>query len=256
MSWGAIALSAALLFLLVRLLAPNLFWTAFAPAFRASDTFARASHTLLSNFGNVASLTLQNEKLSGDNATLAVENESLRQKLESVSGLVPDMKSIVAGVVARPPESPYDALVLAAGSGDGVALGMEVFGAGDVPLGTVSSVFSHFSRVTLFSSPGASVLGSVGEKHLPIIVEGEGAGAIGGSVSRAANIVVGDVVSVPGPGSLPIGTVARVDSDPSSPSVTLRITPMVSIFSVMWVTVRDTGKSLSGLLASTTPRVP
>ena len=40
-----------------------------------------------------------------------------------------DASGILAGVVARPPESPYDTLVLAAGKNAGVTLGMEVFGA-------------------------------------------------------------------------------------------------------------------------------
>ena len=57
---------------------------------------------------------------------------------------------IIAGIVARPPASPYDTLVLSAGSEEGVTLGMEAFGAGGVPLGVVSSVLANFSRVTLF----------------------------------------------------------------------------------------------------------
>jgi cell shape-determining protein MreC len=256
MSWGAIALSAAIVCLLVRLLSPNFFWYALSPAFGASDTFAQAGHTLFGSFGNVASLTTRNEKLASDNAALANENETLRQKLEGVSGLVVEAKGVVAGVVARPPESPYDTLVLAAGSADGVALGMEVFGAGNVPLGTISSVSANFSRVMLFSAPGVSVLGWVGPKHAPVIVRGEGAGAVSASVPRAAEITVDDVVSLPGPGGFAFGTVVRVDSDPSSPSVTLRIVPSVSIFSVGWVTVRDTGKGLQGAFASTTPLTP
>ena len=57
---------------------------------------------------------------------------------------------ILAGVVARPPVSPYDTLVLAAGRVDGVEVGMEAFGAVGVPVGVVSSVLEDFSRVTLF----------------------------------------------------------------------------------------------------------
>ena len=251
-SWGTLALAVAVLLLLVRLSIPNFFWYVFTPAFRASDAIAQASHAFLSSFGNASALTLQNEKLTDENAALAAENEALLEKTRSVSGLVADAHGISAGVVARPPESPYDTLVLAAGSADGVTLGQEAFGEGNIPLGTVTSLLAHFSRVTLFSSAGTSVLGWVGSKHFPLIIKGAGAGAVSASVPRSANIAVGDIVSVPGPGSLPIGTVIRVDSDASSPSVTLLIRLSTNLFSTTWVLLRDTGSTLLGAFASTT----
>jgi len=156
---------------------------------------------------------------------------------------------VVAGVVARPPESPYDSLVLAAGSNAGVALGMEAFGLGGVPIGVVSSILADFSRVTLFSAPGMNTAGWVGRAHLPLTIVGVGAGAMNAAAARPAGIAIGDTVFAPGPGMLPIGTVVRIDSDPSSPSVTLRIQPALNLFSVSWVTVRNTG---AALLMSTT----
>ena len=115
-----------------------------------SDTLARESHAFFNSFGNTATLALQNEKLMNENAALANENQALLKKTASISGLVPDTRGIIAGIVARPPASPYDTLVLSAGSAEGVTLGMEAFGAGGVPLGVVSSVLANFSRVTLF----------------------------------------------------------------------------------------------------------
>ena len=72
------------------------------------------------------------------------------------------------------------------------------------------------------------------------------------SVARAANIAVGDVVSVPGPGELPVGSVVRVDSDPLSPAVTLRIMPAANLFSLAWVELRATGV-VPMTLATSTP---
>ena len=255
-SWGTVALVVAIFFLFLRLLAPNFFWYICTPAFRLSDTLAQTTHVFLSSFGDAATLTLQNEKLASENAALVTQNEALLQKIDSVSGLAGGTGGVTAGVVARPPESPYDTLVLAAGSEDGVRLGMEAFGEGNVPLGIVSSVLARFSRVTLLSAPGISLGGWVGHGHLPLIIKGSGAGAVTASVPRSAGIVVGDIVSVPGPGSLPVGTVTRVDSNPSSPSVTLRILPLLNFFSVTWVTLRDTGTALRGAFSSTTSLLP
>ncbi len=247
LSWGALALAGAIFLLLLRLLAPNFFWQVFTPVFRVSDTLALEIRTFFNSFGDTAALALQNEKLMNENAALANENHALLQKTASISGLIPDARGIIAGIVARPPSSPYDTLVLSAGSEAGVALGMGVFGEGGVPLGVVSSVLAGFSRVTLFSAPGMIVSGWVGRTNTPITVTGAGAGVLSASIARSAGIASGDTIFAPGPGMLPIGVVARVDSDPASPSVTLRITPALNVFSIAWVTVRDTG---------TTPLLP
>ncbi|MDO8593390.1 MAG: rod shape-determining protein MreC [bacterium] len=261
-SWGSLALACATLIFLFRLVAPNFFWVAFSPAFRVADAIAERNHTFLNSFSDTASLAANNERLANENQALANENQALLEKMASVNALIGSVpqkltaSGILAGVMARPPESPYDTLVLAAGSSDGVTVGQEAFGAGGVPLGVVSSVLAGFSRVTLFSAPGMMVNGWVGQKNLPITIKGAGAGAMQASVARSAGITLGDIVFAPGPGMLPIGSVARVDSDPSSPSVILRIAPVVNLFSTAWVTLRDTGTALRSVLSSTTPILP
>ncbi|MDP2651538.1 MAG: rod shape-determining protein MreC [bacterium] len=250
-SWGIIALAFALIVLLVRLLAPNFFWYAFTPIFRSADSLAAASHSFVQSFSDTAVLAARNEQLMNENAALANENVALTQKVADISAIGKASGGILAGVVARPPESPYDTLVLSAGSDAGVALGQEAFGAGGVPLGIVSSVLTDFSRVTLFSAPNTKTAGWVGRASLPLTIFGAGAGAMQATAARSAGIAVGDIVFVPGPGMLPIGAIVRVESDPSSPSVTLRIQPALNPFSVTWVLLRDTGAPLLTSATST-----
>lgn len=261
-SWGVIALVCALIALIVRIFAPDFFWYAFTPVFRSADALATQSHLFLSSFGDTAALALRNEQLTNENAALANENQILSQKMTSIGALAytSGEKGIIAGVVARPPESPYDILVLAAGKNAGVTLGMEVFGLptgkagnGGVPLGVISSVLADFSRATLFSAPSMSTAGWVGHANLPLTISGAGAGAMNAMVARSAGIMVGDTVFAPGPGMLPIGVVIRIDSDPSSPSVTLRIQPALNLFSISWVLLRDTGAALLISATSTSP---
>ncbi len=257
-SWGALALTTALGVLFLRLLAPNLFWQAFAPVFRVSDALATESHSFSDRFGNAAALASLNEKLVERNASLANENAALVQKVANLSellgasGVQSGSSGILAGVIARPPESPYDVLVVGAGENEGVALGMEAFGAADVPLGVVSSVLADVSRVTLFSAPGMTTNASVGRANVPLTLTGAGAGAMNASVARTAGVAVGDTVFVPGPGMLPIGSVVRIDSDPLSPGVTLRIKPAFNLFSTAWVELRATG-AVSTVFATSTP---
>ncbi|MFA6503212.1 MAG: rod shape-determining protein MreC, partial [Candidatus Paceibacterota bacterium] len=209
-SRGVAAILFSLFVLLFRLIAPNVFLHALAPAYRASDAIAAESRAFLSSFSDAALLARRNEKLSEENAALASENQALLKKAESLSALVgasgkDSSHSVLAGVLVRPTASPYDTLVLSAGESAGVVLGMEAFGMGGVPLGVVSSVSDDFSRVTLFSTPGVSTSGWVGSKSAPITILGAGAGAMQASIARAAGVSAGDVVFAPGPGMLPLG---------------------------------------------------
>lgn len=259
-SWGTFALTGALATLLLRFLAPNIFWYMFTPLFHTADTLAAESHVFFSSFGDTARLAAQNEQLVKENAALARENSIRVQKETALVALLASpftersgMRGIPADVVARPPMSPYDTLVLAAGSQNGVTLGQEAFGAGGIPLGVVSSVLANFSRVTLFSAPGIATQGWVGRSSITLTILGEGGGAVSANVPRSAGVLVGDIVFVPGPGRLPFGTVVRIDGDSSSPSVTLRIQSALNLFSETLVLLRDTGVALLSPAALTPP---
>jgi len=250
-SWGVWALLCVSVFFILRLLAPNFLLHIFAPLYHATDTVASVSNTFISGFGNIAVLSKKNEQLTEENIALTNENNALIQKEKTLMALInspvesgKSVSGILAGIVARPPESPYDTLILSVGSNTGVTLGQEAFGPGGVPLGIVSSVLPDFSRVTLFSAPGVVTNGWVGDNTLQLILQGVGAGAFSATVSRTAGINLGDIVFIPGPGALPVGSVTRIDSDESAPSVTLRITPALNIFSITWVILRDTGTAL------------
>lgn len=258
-SWGAFALVFVCLVLLVRVFAPNFFWYVFAPVFQTTNGFAEETHLLLSGFTNATVNAKRNEELQEKNETLANENKMLTQKVADLSALLGESggssarSGILADVVSRPPESPYDTLVLASGSSEGISSGMEVFGSSGTPLGVVSSVLAHFSQVTLFSAPGMTTNGWVGHANTPLVIVGVGAGALQASISRSANVAVDDIVSVPGPGSVPLGRVARIDSDPSSPGVTLHIVSLSNLFSTTRVLVRATGFVPSAFATSTMP---
>ncbi len=243
-SWGSLTLVAAILVLVFRLAVPNAFWHVFSPVFRGADALSAASHTFLSSFGDAAALVARNDQLTHENAALAADNQALLEKVKSLEAFGTSesaTRGIIAGVVARPPTSPYDTLVLGAGSDAGIVRGTAAFGPGGVPLGVVSSVLPDFSRVTLFSAPNMTVHGWVGHSQLPLTLTGSGAGTMQASLARSADVSVGDPVFVPGPGALPVGSVVRIDNDPSSPVVTLQIQPVLNLFSVTWVELRPTG---------------
>lgn len=257
-SWGALALLCAVLALMLRLLAPNLFWQMSAPLLRGADALARENRMFFSGFADTAALAERNAVLMSENAALANENQALLKKeadRDALADSVPEKnnRGIVASVLSRPPVSPYDTLVLSRGERGGVAVGQEAFGAGGVPLGVVSSVVADFSRVTLFSAPNMSTQGWVGRSNIPLEILGEGGGALRASLARSAGVAVGDAVFAPGPGALPIGSVIRIDSDPSSPSMTLFIQPALNPFLVTWVELRDAPPAFADALSCAAP---
>ena len=83
--------------------------------------------------------------------SLKTENEYLR----SLLGKTPEnLDMILAGVIERPPRTPFDSLVLDVGVNQEIYEGDMVFSDGQYAIGTISSVSKHTSTVTLFSSSG------------------------------------------------------------------------------------------------------
>lgn len=176
--------------------------------------------------------------LEEENAALANENELLRARLRDVGAerSLPQDSGTLAGVLARPPLSPYDTLVLDQGSEDGITEGSLVYAQG-VPIGTIAEAGSATSRALLFSAPERITEGWIGENRLPVTLIGAGSGVFEADVPRETPVAEGDLVYIPGPGALPVGKVERVASQPSSPRAQLRIRPLVNPFALTWVRI-------------------
>jgi cell shape-determining protein MreC len=256
-SWGAWALLFALVLVLMRIVVPGLFWSLTAPAFSVSGKISESAHVFFGRFQNAELLSKRNDELTSVNAALAAENKTLSQKIADLDALggataAEEEEAIPAAVLTRPPTSPYDTLLVAAGAREGAMLHMEAFGAGGVPVGFVSAVSSHVSRVTLFSAPGIETDAWLGDAATGIRLSGKGGGPFIASIARTIPAAVGDIVSISGPGRIAVGSVAQIDADPLSPTVRLDILPLINPFSIAWVSLRATGAE-NFLEATSTP---
>jgi hypothetical protein len=256
-SWGMGALLFSLLVVCIRFVAPNIFWEIVTPILGVSESISTASHSFFARFDDAAMLSMRVSVLTDQNAALSEVNATLSAKLAAeevlLGGTGTHAPGVLAGVVARPPMSPYDTLVLSVGKNDGVTEGMEAFGPSGVPVGVISSVLPNFSQLTLFSSPNVITNGWIGKSAVPVLLRGKGGGVFSASLSRSAAITVGDTVYAPGPGELPIGRVTRIDSDQFSPSSTLSIAGAVNPFSLTQVELRATGIAGVSFATSTLP---
>ena len=243
-SGGAVAagivLIAAVAVFILHAVAPGAIRAEATPLWQAGNGTASAFEAFASIFGNSAALTAERDRLREDSLALAEENRTLRGQVSDLTRLMASSTPAhraLAGVLARPPVAPYDTLIVGAGKNVGVKDGAFVYGPGDVPLGTVSHADAATSEVALFCAGGRSTDGWVGDARVPVTLIGKGAGAFEATLPRDSGVAVNAVVYVPGPGALPVGTVVKIDSDPSSPRDTIHIAPYANLFSLTWVSL-------------------
>lgn len=237
---GLVLIFAIVVFAL-RFLLPGAFFALANPLFKTGTALTGSTGNVLASFASNAQLAHENRDLAAEVESLQNQNAALTARTQDLTKLLggegQSVPGITAGVLARPPLSPYDTLEVAAGSADGVTAGSPVFAQGGVPIGVVQSKTAHTALIALLSSPGKNTDAWIGANRIPITLMGVGGGAFIATIAKNAAITTGDGVYVSGPGAIPMGTVVKVDSDPSSPSVTLRIQPTVNIFSVTWVMI-------------------
>lgn len=229
-----------LIALALRFLAPGLLTSLAAPLWNAGGALTQKAGQVVPHQSRAALVKERDgyareaEAARNENAALTARVADLERLLGGRTERTP---GILAGVLVRPPVSPYDVLVVDQGTTDGVRVGSHAFGPGGVPVGIVTEVNPRTSRVTLYSETGRVTEGWAGTARIPMKLTGTGAGGFDAEIPGTAGAVVGDQVYVPGPGALPIGSVVEIVTDPSSPSVELHIRPYVNPFSLTWVTI-------------------
>lgn len=225
----------ALLIALMRMFAPQALIVLSTPFLHAGN----AATLSLQSLESADEVRRERDALRQEAQALHLENESLRAALRDQGALLPSVGSINAGVLARPPLTPYDVVIVDRGSDDGVRIGALAYGPGGTPVGTVVDAATKSARIALFSSPGTMTEGWIGETRIAVSIKGEGSGAFFAEVARESGVAEGDLVYAAAGGARPIGAIARIDASASSPSSLLRIRPLVNPFSLVWVTIGE-----------------
>jgi cell shape-determining protein MreC len=238
---GVFIIVLVLLVALVRFTLPGFFITLSTPFWRAGSVLTMATEDFLAVFEKPAALVDARDSALQSAQALQNQNQVLAAKVADLTHLLGSRvevpQGIVAAVLVRPPVSPYDTLVVDQGTASGVVPHATVYGPGGIAIGSVDSVTQRAARITLYSSSGKTVSALVGVARVPITLTGAGAGTFDASAPRESGIIVGDQVFVGGPGSLPVGTISAIDSDPASPIETLHVRPLAQPFSLTWVTI-------------------
>ncbi len=143
---------------------------------------------------------------------LTTENEQFRLLCDAV----PDER-VIARVVGRPPQLPYDVVMLDRGQDHGVVESAPVFVGRDQIIGYVSRVYKSSSLVTLISTANMRSMAYIIGPNIYTYAVGQGGGIVRVEVPQGVPLSVGDVVVLPAIDAGVYGRVAEVVTSPTQP---------------------------------------
>jgi rod shape-determining protein MreC len=165
-------------------------------------------------------------------ARLYAENEELRELL-----LIRPEARVFARVVARPPQLPYDLVMVDKGFPDGVVEGAPVFYGKDTVIGIVESVSESASYIRLTSDPNVKISVFLMGPNIFTFAEGVGNGVVQVRVPQGIQIKEGDVVLLPAIDSGVIGIIDTIVTSPTDPVRSGYIVFPVNLQSISFVSI-------------------
>jgi len=143
---------------------------------------------------------------------LQIENEQLR----ALVGAVPEER-ILARVVARPPQLPYDYVMIDRGARDGVLEGAPVFAGKDAVIGIITFVSERVSYARLVSDPAVTITVFIVGPNIFTIAEGLGNGVVRVRVPQGIIINKSDIVLLPAVDTGILGQIEEIVTSPTNP---------------------------------------
>jgi cell shape-determining protein MreC len=145
-------------------------------------------------------------------AKLQAENEEFRKLCKAV----PEER-VIARVVGRPPELPYDVMMLDRGTDFGIVESAPVFAGTDQVIGYVSRVYAHTALVTLVTTASFQSIAYIIGPNIYTYAEGMGGGILRVAVPQGLTLTKGDTVILPALDSGVYGTIQEIVTSPTKP---------------------------------------
>lgn len=143
-----------------------------------------------------------------ENEVLKAENESLKDLLGRKDT---KLNTVLASILVKPPQTPYDSLVLDIGEGHNIKVGDKVMANGNVYIGEVSEVLPSMSKITLYSTPGRKLPVVLGSGSISVEAVGVGGGNFNIFLPREVEVSEGDVIIIPSITANVFGIVEKVN---------------------------------------------
>ncbi|MCK6462207.1 MAG: rod shape-determining protein MreC [Candidatus Pacebacteria bacterium] len=145
--------------------------------------------------------------------TFREENEELKSFL----GQTNNREYILGSVVFRPPQSPYDVIIVDAGSENGVAVGMRAVAYSNIMVGSVAEVLPKTSKIRLISFTGQETGVLIGDSGVPATAAGIGGGNMEIRIPSSVSASTSDKIITGGSFPLLVGAAEKIEADDLSP---------------------------------------
>ena len=142
------------------------------------------------------------------NSTLQAENDSYKDLLGRKDT---KQKTILASVLVKPPQIPYDSLIVDIGDDHNIKVGDKVMANANVYVGEVSEVLPHSAKVILYSAPGRKLSVVLGTNSVTAEAVGMGGGNFNIFLPREVEVKEGDVIVIPSITTNVFGIVEKVN---------------------------------------------
>lgn len=215
------------------------------PAWEVKKTTSEDVNNLSYLTRTKSSLLKENEQLIQENSDLKIlmvdyqilkdENEKLKELLGNIN-----VKSdfILAGILVKPNQSPYDTLIIDVGQNNGVSVGSKVYVGGIVPVGEIKETYSKTSLVELYSNPNKITNGVIEGSNINIELIGRGGGNFEILVPIDLVIYNGTTITLPGIKSEIIAIAEEEISEPTDPIKKIILRSPINIQNQKWVEVK------------------
>ncbi len=183
--------------------------------------------------------TFLKEKVSSLELTILALSGGKTQEevLLELAGRKQRPDTVISTVLTRPPQSPYDSIVIDVGFRDSITLGAEVSLPEGPVLGLVSEVLPRSSKVKLFSSNGEETSAILERGNVPVTLVGSGGGNFKIALPQDVAIEEGDrILSADITGRL-VAVVGEVNVSPTDSFKEVLAKSPTNIFSLRFVFV-------------------
>lgn len=249
-----VLVSALLVYAIFAFFLPRFFVPGSVGIFQISQKTTKTFSVFTASFRDQIALVRERDALKNEVAILETrllaqshilsENTELKRLMgrEEVVDMLTERETplissrrVLSRVLARPPRTPYDTLVLDQGSARNISLGAPVIGPGGFAIGTIEEVSGSSSLARLLSAPGRESDGLVGDARTPITLTGEGGGAFITHVPKDTLIQEGDVVRSLLLGGMPYAEVRAIVLKEREPTMTVYLSLSLNFFETEWV---------------------
>ncbi|MBI2673710.1 MAG: rod shape-determining protein MreC [Candidatus Zambryskibacteria bacterium] len=233
----AIFISAAIVFSFLNKFAVPLA----SPIWKTENLVIRSFRDGAVFFNSQKSLVEENARLKEQLSSLESEMFALsagrirESELLELIGRKGSSPGIIATVLTRPPQTPYDVIVIDAGSSESVAVGAEVSLPEGPLLGMVSQVFSKSAQVKLFSANGEKTNAVLERNNAPINLVGAGGGNFEFSVPRDIAVEKGDRILSADIRARHLATVGEIQIQPTDSFKEVLAKSPANIFTLRFV---------------------